>query len=297
MDAPRARRCNGTGEITLNWRLKCVAFQILANIPGGKFLYRAAQKYVTGKHLFEVTDAYLSSHQFHVAQYQRVHPGRALEFGGGRHFLSPLLLSNAGATEVLVYDIQRLSSPAQINHTIRQLRGRVPGEWPEIEDWPDLERIYRIRYLAPGDARNTGLSGAYIDFVCSTSTLEHIPAPDIRLILRESSRIAAANAVFSHIIDYADHYHYSDAGISLFNFYRYSERRWHWLNPSNHFQNRLRHSDFDKMFRELNWKAIDTRVGKVSPDAIRSIALDPMFRRYETADLLTSIGYFVMGAP
>jgi len=82
----------------------------------------------------------------------------------GRHFLSPLLLSNAGATEVLVYDIQRLSSPAQINHTIRQLRGRVPGEWPEIEDWPDLERIYRIRYLAPGDARNTGLSGAYIDF-------------------------------------------------------------------------------------------------------------------------------------
>jgi hypothetical protein len=161
----------------LNWRLKCVAFQVLENLPGGGFLYRVAQKYVTGNHLFEVTDAYLSSHQFHVAQYKRVHPGRALEFGGGRHFLTPLLLSNAGATEVLVYDIQRLSSAAQINHTIRQLKGRVAGEWPEIKDWSDLERIYRIRYLAPGDARNTGLSKAYINFVCSTSTLEHIPQP------------------------------------------------------------------------------------------------------------------------
>jgi hypothetical protein len=296
MEAPRARRRNGTGEVALNWRLKCVAFQILANIPGGGSLYRAAQKYVTGKHLFEVTDAYLRMHQFHVAQYQRIHPGRALEFGGGRHFLSPLLLSNAGAIEVLVYDIQRLSSPAQINHTIRQLRGRVPGEWPEIEDWPDLERTYRIRYLAPGDARNTGLSGASINFVCSTSTLEHIPSPDIRLILRECSRIAAANAVISHIIDYADHYRYADASISPFNFYRFSERRWRWFNPSNHYQNRLRHSDFDKIFGESNWKTIETRVGTASSDTIRTISLDPMFRRYAAADLLASIGYFVLGA-
>jgi len=259
-------------------------------------LYRVAQKYVTGSHLFDVTDAYLRSHQFHVAQYQRVHPGRALEFGGGRHFLSPLLLSNAGATEVLVYDIQRLSSPAQINHTIRQLRGRVPGEWPEISDWLDLERIYRIRYLAPGDARNTGLSGASINFVCSTSTLEHISPADIRLILAECSRVAAPDAVFSHIIDYVDHYHYADASISLFNFYHYSEREWRWMNPSNHFQNRLRHSDFDRIFRELNWKPIETRTGTVSPDAIRAITLDPKFRRYDSKDLLTSIGYFVLAA-
>jgi len=280
----------------LNWRLKCLAFQILDHLPGGEFLYRGAQKYVTGSHEFEVTDAYLHMHQFHVAQYQRIHPGRALEFGGGRHFLSPLLLSNAGATEVLVFDIQRLSSPAQINHTIRQLKGRVPGEWPEIVDWPDLERQYRIRYLAPGDARNTGLSGASINFVCSTSTLEHIPAPDIRLIFGECSRIVAANAVISHIIDYADHYHYSDADVPLFNFYRFSERRWHWLNPSNHFQNRLRHSDFEKMFREMHWQAIETRAGTVPPDTIRTIPLDPMFRRYDAGDLLTSIGYFVLGA-
>jgi hypothetical protein len=284
------------GDGILNWRLKCALFHALEYLPGGKSLYRAAQKYITGGYLFDVSDAYLRMHQFHVTQYQRVHPGRALEFGGGRHLLSPLLLSNAGASEVLVYDIQRLSSPAQINHTIRQLRGRVSGEWPEIADWADLERLYRIRYRAPGDARDTGLSGACIDFICSTSTLEHIPAADIRLILKECSRIAAPRAVSSHIIDYADHYRYADGSISPFNFYRYSARRWRWMNPSNHFQNRLRHSDFDKMFRELNWTAIETRAGTVSPDTLKTISLDPLFRHYDAADLLTSIGYFVLGA-
>jgi hypothetical protein len=280
----------------LNWRIKCVAFWFLEYLPGGSVFYRFAQKFVTGGHLFEVTDAYLRIHQFHVAQYQRVHPGRALEFGGGRHFLSPLLLSNAGATEILVYDIQRLSSPAQINHTIRQLRGRVPGHWPEIRDWFDLEQQYRIRYVAPGDARNTGLSGAGINFFCSTSTLEHIPTTDIRLILAECSRVAAAKAVFSHIVDYADHYHYADASISLFNFYQYSDRRWRWLNPPNHFQNRLRHSDFARIFRELNWRPIEIRAGTVSPDSIKGISLDPVFRQYEEQDLLSSIGYFVLAA-
>jgi hypothetical protein len=280
----------------LNWRLKCVAFQILEYLPGGRHLYRAAQKFVTGNHLFEATDAYLRMHQFHVAQYLRVHPGRALEFGGGRHFLSPLLLSNAGATEVLVYDIQRLSSPAQINHTIRQLKGRVPGEWPEIGDWSDLERIYRIRYLAPGDARNTGLAAASVNFFCSTSTLEHIPAADIRLILTECLRVAAPGAIFSNIVDYADHYRYGDASISPFNFYRYSERRWRWLNPSNHFQNRLRHSDFERVFREERWKSIETKTGTLAPDILRTVSIDPAFQRYDSKDLLTSIGYFVLAA-
>jgi Methyltransferase domain len=283
--------------LILNWRLKCVAFQIFDHLPGGRSMYRVAQKYVTGNHLFNVTDAYLRLHQFHVAQYRRVHPGRVLEFGGGRHFLSPLLLSNAGATEVLVYDIQRLSSPAQINHTIRQLKDRVPGEWPEIADWLDLERTYRIRYLAPGDARKTGLSAAHVNFVCSTSTLEHIPAADIRLIHTECMRIAAPGAVLSHIVDYADHYFYADPAISLFNFYKYSERQWRWLNPSNHFQNRLRHSDYEKLFRDLNLKPVETRCGTVPPETLRTVRIDPLFVRYEPQDLLTSIGYFVLAAP
>jgi SAM-dependent methyltransferase len=271
----------------MDWRLKCAAFHLLAASPA---LYRWLQR-ATGAGYLTITDTYLRLHQWHVANYRRVHPGRALEFGGGRHFLSPLLLSHAGAQEVLVYDIERLTSAAQINHTIRQLRAKVAGDWPDIDDCgPDLQRKYRIRYCAPGDARETGLSNASIDFVCSTSTLEHIPADDIRAILGECARVARSGAVFSHVIDYKDHYSYSDHSVSPFNFYRYSDRAWRWRNPSNHFQNRLRHSDYECLFAQHPLTTVDVQAWQMDV----GVPIDATLQRYSDADLRTHSAYFTL---
>ncbi len=281
----------------MNWRLKALAFQVLDKLPGGELLYRLAQRHVTRNHLFEVTDGYLRLHQFHIDQYRSVHPGRAMEFGAGRHFISPLLLSHAGATEVLVFDVQPLTSPLQINHTIRQLRDRFPGDWPEIADLAELESRYRIRYLAPGDARATGLEAGSVQFFCSTSTLEHIPPDDIRRILSECGRIAAPGARISHIIDYADHFKYSDQSVPLFNFYRYSDAAWRPYNPSNHYQNRLRHGDFVRMFAEAGLEPVEIRSGSVPPAALAGIPLAPRFRDRPQEELLTSIGYFALRKP
>ena len=271
----------------MNWRLKCLALHALSRAP---WLYRAVQR-STGTAFLTVSDAYYRLHQWHVDNYRQVHPGRALEFGGGRHFLSPLLLSHAGATEVLVYDLERLSSCAQINHTIRQLRGRCPGAWPEIANFDELERMYRIRYLAPADARATGLPDASVDFVCSTSTLEHIPPDDIRRIHGECVRVARQGAVFSHIVDYQDHYCYADKSLSPFNFYRYGEQAWRWFNPANHFQNRLRHSDYERLFAEwpLTTIGLTTRRSEVI-----GVPLAAEFRKYEPDDLATCVAYFVL---
>jgi SAM-dependent methyltransferase len=264
-------------------------------MPGGQWLYRAIQLHVTDGHFLTVTQTLLRLHLYHVAQYQRVHPGRAIEFGGGRGFLTPLLLSHAGATEILVYDIERLSSAPQINHTIRQLRSLVPGDWPEISDCEaDLQRKYRIKYVAPGDAGDTGLPEASVSFVCSTSTLEHIPAADIERILRECIRVAAPGAIFSHVVDYKDHYVYADPSVSMFNFYQFSERQWRWWNPSNHFQNRLRHSDYEKMFARLGLTCIDGTASQVAPETIASLSIAPLLSAYSRSDLLTDSAYFVL---
>lgn len=270
----------------MDWRFKCVVLHALALAP---WLQRIAER-VTGSGNLAVTDSYLKLHRRHAETYKRVHPGRALEFGGGRHLLSPLLLSQAGATEILVYDLERLTSPEQINHTIRQLKGRLDGEWPEIVDFEDLHRRYRIRYLAPADARNTGLPAASVDFICSTNTLEHIPQDDIRRILAECARIARPGAIWSHAVDYMDHYSYADPSISQFNFYRYTAKQWRWLNPPNHFQNRLRHTDYDRLFAEQPLATIDVRPGLA--DAVQ-VELAAEFRHYEPADLLTHSAYFV----
>ena len=271
----------------MNWRMKCMAFHLLGHAPA---LYRAIQR-ASGRGSLAVTDTYLRLHQWHVANYRRVHPGRAFEFGAGRHFLSPLLLSNAGATEVLVYDIERLSSAEQINHTIRQLRSKVGGDWPDITDCgADLRRKYRIRYCAPGDARATGLADASVDFVCTTSTLEHIPANDICAILRECVRITRIGAIFSHVIDYQDHYSYADAAVGPFNFYRFSERSWRIWNPRGHFQNRLRHSDYVRLFAEQPLEAVDVTAWQLD----LPIAIDREFRRYTDFDLRTHSAYFML---
>jgi hypothetical protein len=282
-------------RVTVNWRLKCIAFHVLARAPGGSSFYRALQRYVTRSHLLKITPTLLRLHLFHVKQYGAVHPSRALEFGGGRSFITPLLLSHAGASEILVYDVDRLSSAAQINDTIRQLRSLVPGEWPEIEDCEeDLVRKYRIKYCAPGDAGATGLASGTVGFICSTSTLEHIPRPDIIRILTECMRIARSGAIFSHVVDYADHYYYGDSSISMFNFYRFSDKQWRWFNPPNHYQNRLRHSDYDKVFRALALKPIETHSSVLPEQTIESVPIAAPFLHYSRSDLLTPSAYFVL---
>jgi hypothetical protein len=282
----------------MNWKMKALAFHASAHMPGRRLLYRLVQQYVTKGHFLTITPTFLRLYGFHVANYQRVHPCRALEFGAGRNLLSPLLLSHAGATEIFVYDIERLSSAPQINDTVRQLRSCVPGDWPDVADCEDdLFRKYRIRYCAPGDARATGLPEGAIGFVCSTSVLEHIPAESIERILQECSRVSAPGALSSHIIDYTDHYRYADAAVPLFNFYRFSERQWRLWNPGGHFQNRLRHGDFERLFERAGLRSVKIDPHRVAPEVLAPTPLAREFRSYAPSDLLTEAAYCLLTRP
>ncbi|MEO8019667.1 MAG: methyltransferase domain-containing protein [Pseudomonadota bacterium] len=282
----------------MNWKLKGTAFRLLDMLPFGHGLYRMAQRLVTRTSSEPITPALLRLHQYHVRNYLPVAPGRALEFGGGRDLLSPLLLSQAGASEVLVYDIERHSSPDQVNHCIRQLRALQPGEWPEVVDCgADLQAKYRIRYVAPGDARATGLPDGSVSFIVSTSTLEHIPEPDVRRIMAECTRIAAPGAIMSHVIDYKDHYYYSQDSIGMFNFYRYSARAWRWWSPPNNNQNRLRHSDFAKIFDSAGLIRANVLPHLAEAETLRGLELAPEFQGYSSDDLLTHSAYFVLQRP
>jgi SAM-dependent methyltransferase len=276
----------------LDWRLKCLAFHALSVLPGQRALYSLLQRRVTGRYFVSLTDADLHAYGFHTRQFRG---GRALEFGSGSNLLTPLLLSAAGATEVLAYDIQPLATVEQINHAIVQLRGRVAGDWPAIGHLDDLQRLYRIRYCAPGDARDTGLAAGSVDFICSTSVLEHISQPDIEAILAECRRIANPNALLSFVIDYHDHYATADSAITRFNFYKYEDWAWRWLNPDKHYQNRLRHSDFERMFEAAGYRALENRAVFPPDSPAQFTGLAARFRRYSWEDLVALNGFFVLG--
>ena len=279
----------------MNWKIKNAAFWILSWIPAGRFIHSVAQRFVTRRYFPQLTPDLLAAYQRHVVNFRLLPAGSAaLEFGVGQNMLTPLLLSAAGASVVYAYDIERIATIQQINAVIAQLRALMPGHWPLLERIEDLAPLYRIQYRAPGDARATMLPAGSVDFICSTSVLEHVPAADIREILEECVRIASANALLSFIVDYHDHYATGDQQISRFNFYRYSAKRWRLFNPPMQYQNRLRHSDYCKLLAAFEPIGVECIIPR---EIAVDVPLAPEFVRYTGDDLLALNGFFLLRPP
>jgi hypothetical protein len=261
-------------------------------MPGKKSLHGFLQRYITGRYFETLTPETLAGYQFHVSNFRG---GVAMEFGAGRNLLTPLLLSHAGATRVYAFDLMPIATVEQINGVIKQLARLLTGSWPQIDSFSELLTSYRIDYRAPGDARDTALHDGSVDFIYSSSTLEHIPGEDIAKILTECKRVASATCRMSFIIDYHDHYGSADSTITRWNFYRFTEREWRKYNPGNHYQNRLRHSEHERLFDEAGLETISAQ-RVVQPWAESELDRTPICQEFQhsRADLATTNGYFVL---
>ncbi|MBT7900359.1 MAG: hypothetical protein HN601_05355 [Candidatus Marinimicrobia bacterium] len=68
-------------------------------------------------------------------------------------------------------------------------------------------------------------------------------------ILKEGNRIIRDNGLFVHMIDYRDHFSYSDKSISSINFLQFSNSEWgKYANNRYMYMNRLRHDDYLGLF-------------------------------------------------
>jgi SAM-dependent methyltransferase len=217
---------------------------------------------------------------------------RLYEFGAGWDLIGPLTAYCAGAGSQTLVDIRPNLRIELVNHTIAQLRthrarleseiGRAirdPGE-ADVGSVAELERRFGIRYLAPCDARRTGLEGGCFDLISSTFTMEHIPAADLEAILIESARLLTPEGVISCSIDMKDHYSYFDAGLSAYNFLRFSPRRWRLVNPSLHFQNRLRHRDYVTLFEAAGLRIISEQTLWGDRDDLETVDKLPPWRDF-----------------
>jgi hypothetical protein len=86
--------------------------------------------------------------------------------------------------------------------------------------------------------------------------LEHIPRDSIIGIFTELKRIVRPGGLISAVIDYSDHYAHTDGSISLLNFLRLSGREFDKYNHRVHFQNRLRHYDYEEIFAGLGFEIL-----------------------------------------
>jgi SAM-dependent methyltransferase len=193
------------------------------------------------------------------------------EFGAGWDLIIPLTYFKQGVRRQVLVDIRPSVRLELVADSARRLRLPQPRDLSELG----------IEYLAPRDARETGLPAASVDFISSTDTCEHIPEADLRRIFAECRRLLRTDGVFSCRIDMQDHYSYFDSSVSRYNFLRFSERTWRLVNSPIHFQNRLRRTDYLRLLDEAELDVVEERPSRPTEEdleTLRRLELAPEFR-------------------
>jgi SAM-dependent methyltransferase len=229
------------------------------------------------------------------------------EFGAGWDLAVPLAYAMLGVGRQVLVDIRPSARLELVNDSIasfERLRAELEAEAGRelrplggpVLALKELEPRFGIRYLAPCDARDTGLPAGSIELVTSTDTCEHIPEADLAAIFRECRRLLRPGGVFSCRIDLQDHYAYFDPGLSRYNFLRFSDRAWRLVNSPLHYQNRLRSPDYMRLVREAGFEILVERPSGPSEDGLaelEALPLAPRFRGYGPDELGATVLSFV----
>lgn len=301
----------------MRWEHKVAVQKTLSLLPGGgaeraNYLLqrRVTKKLPASEHQFLLHFDEAARHLGDCAAHGRrpVETISAYEFGAGWNLIGPLSLWALGVSRQVLVDIDVHLRFELVNHSIAQitrlhgaLEARAGRSLRRVHASPvrslsELQTRFGIDYRAPCDARNTGLPARSFDLISSTFTLEHIPRDDIAPILRECARLLADGGIVSCSIDMNDHYAFDDPRISVYNFLRYTDRRWRLINSSLHYQNRLRARDYRELFAQAGLSTVEE---VYTPDLehrerLRSLPLAPRFARAYTLDELEPSAMRVM---
>ncbi|MCK6693942.1 MAG: class I SAM-dependent methyltransferase [Thermoanaerobaculia bacterium] len=299
------------------WILKAIVQKTISFLPQAYRINYFFQKYVTKG--VQLSDAYfedrLGHAKTHLEAWEKYSDGKplraTLELGAGWYPVVPLAFYLYGAETIRTADIARLTNARHIQTTIRKFLmyakdGRLSGfikTQPErleqlhaiIEkpiDFEPLTRALNIEYLI-GDARHLPLPDGSIDLVHSNNTFEHIYPDILAGLLREFKRVVRPGGVQSHFIDLSDHFAHFDPSITIYNFLRFSPAAWRWIDNSIQPLNRLRITDYRRLFREAGIPVDAEMLRPGNVEALRTVPVDPIFRSNSETENAVSHGHFI----
>jgi hypothetical protein len=231
------------------------------------------------------------------------------ELGTGHLPLLPIFFYLTGAKEIYTYDLNRRLNLNLFSNSLKKIvndRDYIIDEMSRyvkkdilnermnvIEKFKDKPLMFLskalIHYVSPGDASKTEIKSKTIDFHFSCTTFEHIPEKNLIDIMIEASRILKDKSCSIHLIDPSDHFQHQDTSISKINFLRYSENEWSSIAGNSFaFCNRLRYSDYIKIFTSNNFSIIDEKIhtDENSISLLKSnFDIDDTFKNYNFDDL------------
>ena len=154
----------------------------------------------------------------------------------------------------------------------------------------DLLKKLRIVYLAPSNAASLDVQSKTVDIYYSYGVLEHIKPYQLKKIIKESRRIIKKTGISFHSIGLHDHY----TGLGFensVNFLRFSSTSWNfWTGNPISYHNRLRASDFKRLFTSFDFKVLssDEVVNHVDLMALNTLQVDESFSTKDINDLAIS---------
>ncbi len=279
--------------------LKVAAQKTLSGIPRGRNLYCALQRHVI-RSMPPDDDAFLTAvmmaerHLRTIERYVKLplQQIKAYEFGAGATLSTAMTFYAKGISSQTVTDVSPLARHWSLDHTSDQFRRCLPNRFSRLPELP-LSKM-NIEYLAPHPAIYP--SNSTYDVVTTTSVLEHIPANDIGPILSGLRALLSPGGVMIHHIDYSDHCAHGQSDVSEYNYLRYSDRRWDWINSCFNYQNRLRHSDYLGLIEKAGFEivSVDTTQADAEDQAsLETMTIHPRFSGYSKDDLAITHGYIV----
>lgn len=296
----------------MNFKYKCFLQTIFSNLPKGEILNYLFQKHLThslpGSNEHFLNKVKLAHEHFQkFTEYNSVSENtkKYFEFGAGWDLISPISMGLMGF-EVTCIDIRKLTFDELIRDTIKKFNDnaeQIPFKFSQTEFKEEqspleyLKKNLSFNYLAPLDARNTKLASNSFEFITSTSTFEHIPYPDIALILKETYRILKKGGILSLVIDYQDHWSYFDKNISIYNFIKYSDKEWKKYNPSLQYQNRLRHRDYLDIIKKTDFEIVEStpiKPSQTDSTHLKNMKVDYKYSGYSFEELAVKGSHIVL---
>ncbi|TAL61370.1 MAG: class I SAM-dependent methyltransferase [Bacteroidetes bacterium] len=260
------------------WIFKAIIQKGISFLPFGHKLNFFFQKYVTRG--VNLSDEYFEGRLIHAREhykYFRKHSSADkfshFEIGTGWYPVVPIGMFLLGADSITTIDLVRFANEDRFRTTVQKyveyfknrklnsilpgiLQGRLNVLLEEVESHSCnslgsfLEK-FRMEYHV-ADARKIPLNDNSFDLITSNNTFEHIYTDALEVILKEFRRLCKKGGVMSHSIDLSDHFQHMDSSITIYNFLKYSETQWRWINNSIQPMNRMRIYEYRELYRRLS---------------------------------------------
>lgn len=202
-----------------------------------------------------------------------------LEIGSGWFPIFSILFALYGAEKVILTDITASMDDETFDEAVAFLpqAAAILVEEGEIsaEDAQHISSAVpnistsknRFEYIAPFDPEKyTGSS----DFIISRTVIEHIAEQELRPTMTAFRNLLLPGGYMLHAIDNSDHLSHGQMNISPVNFLTIPKGLWDLINSISYPQNRLRHSNYKKLFSECGCEVVEAQ-GRSHPRALKDL--------------------------